>query len=579
MIKTSETSLADQIKDNRFDICIVDFGSTTVIDEQDPRFTATTSILRHATPEYAPPEMLTDTLPNVIELRQSPSIDIYAAASIIYELLTGRTPYEISNHPGEVPYLVKTNSSFRPLKLEGYESVSRAINAALSNDQAGRPSAEYMRDVFLNALFEHPMPPAANTGSSPAPAQHPAANASSPSAPTQPQAPKVMTASEPAQTQPAFTTSVLNTLKKVKLPRSKAFYAITAAAVALVLIFASVVAGLNDSSQYQAAIDTAAVDEANDDQADSSTDATYSGGALYTAKDPETGLWGYLNAQRQWVISPRFEELPGLFVDGLATAQDSSTNLYGYINTSGEWAIQPQFPQASMFGEGLAFVQSNSQLPAPDCGTAGLGGWIDTQGNWVIPPKYYGGGIFCNGLADFKSSGDLSSRWGYLNTAGEVVIPERFIDAKNFSDNGLAPAAEHTGYYGWIDKNGNWAIKPGYVRAGSFSEGLASFVDTWSEKWGYLDASGKTVLPAIYLSGRNFKSGVAAVQDENTGLWGFIDKTGAWTIQPKFARAGDFAHGLAPAQDESTKQFGYIDDTGHWVIPPQFSDINLNVMS
>ena len=57
-------------------------------------FTERYATLRRATVAYAPPEMLTDDIPDLRALRMSPAIDVYAAASTVYELIAGVAPYE-----------------------------------------------------------------------------------------------------------------------------------------------------------------------------------------------------------------------------------------------------------------------------------------------------------------------------------------------------------------------------------------------------------------------------------------------------------------------------------------------------
>lgn len=150
-IRTHARSLDEQVASRSFDICIIDFGSTTLIDEHDPSFTAATNILRHATPEYAPPEMLTDILPNILELRQSPSIDVYAVCSVLYEALSGNTPFRLTKNPQEDPYQFKMGAAPSVLTLPGYPEVARMIMRGLDNTPASRPSAREMRDVFLRA--------------------------------------------------------------------------------------------------------------------------------------------------------------------------------------------------------------------------------------------------------------------------------------------------------------------------------------------------------------------------------------------------------------------------------------------
>lgn len=555
IIKTHDRSLEEQIASNDFDICIIDFGSTTLIDEQNPTFTATTSILRHATPEYAPPEMLTETLPNILELRQSPAIDVYAVCSVLYEALAGHTPYRVSEHPREVPYLLKTSTSIPPLFVVGYEGACTMIMNGLNDDPGKRPSAREMRDALLQACGKVGSRVTLND---PASTPEMSQGSAQQVLPMQRGGTSVRDAS--FEHVMGMNGSEEAPSKKV----SRRGFLALAGAAGLVAAGGGVMAllglgpfGQQDGIQQSSSIST----------------GSYTGGSLYSAQDPDSGLWGFLNAQRQWVITPRFSTVPGLFVDGLACVKDADSGRFGYIDQSGEWALDPVYPRANMFGEGLAFVQ------APSGDSAGsLGGWIDTEGNWVIEPVHYGGGVFSNGLATFTSSEDNASQWGYLDKEGNVTIPEQYMDAGSFDDNGLARAAEHMHLYGWIDKTGAWAIKAQYAQAASFSEGLAGFMDSFSEMWGYIDGQGNEVLPAKYLEARLFRNGVAACKDADTELWGFIEQDGAWAIEPQFKRAGDFAHGLAPAQDAETEYFGYIDDTGHWVIPPQFLSVYLSVM-
>ncbi len=47
-------------------------------------------MFRGATADFAPPEMLSDDIPGLAELRKSPAIDVYAAASVVYQLACGR---------------------------------------------------------------------------------------------------------------------------------------------------------------------------------------------------------------------------------------------------------------------------------------------------------------------------------------------------------------------------------------------------------------------------------------------------------------------------------------------------------
>lgn len=562
LVRDSALSLKHPGDFAKQDICIIDFGSTTLIDEQNPAFTATTNILRHGTPEYAAPEMLTDSIENILVLRQSPSIDVYAVCSILYQALAGHTPYRIGEHPNEVPYLLKTRSLPDPLSVPGYEDACDAIMRGLSQEQSERPSASEMRDVLLR-----------DCGKSESDLNVVSADTGFPvDVSLLPQ--KLTTADERASIRDASFAHVedpgsslsSNSGNSRKLVSRRNFIALVGGAAVFLL----------GGGYLAAMLDSMSGHESDDSQTEDDLSAavpSYTGGTLYPAQEIESKLWGFLNAQRQWVIPPTFQNVPGPFVDGLSLIKDQDTGEYGYINEKGKWALGPKYPTANMFGEGLAFVQASEAEDG-----SSLGGWIDIDGKWAIKPEFYGGGVFSNGLASCRSTNTNSSRWGYVNAKGDKVIEEQFMNAGSFADNGLALASAHVGQYGWINKKGDWMIKPQYGKAQSFSEGMAGFMDPFSEKWGYIDSSGKESLPAIYGSVRLFKGGLAACKKSESDLWGFINQDGEWSIEPQFKRAGDFTHGLAPAQDAESGNFGYIDDTGYWVIPPQYSDVNLNIM-
>lgn len=112
MVRTSRASLQEQIDDGRFDLCLIDFGSAYSLEPEDPSFTSATGVLRKATANYAAPEMLTNDIEGVGKQRRSPEVDVYAAASVLYELATGKLPFDLSQ-VGECVsfYRIKTETS------------------------------------------------------------------------------------------------------------------------------------------------------------------------------------------------------------------------------------------------------------------------------------------------------------------------------------------------------------------------------------------------------------------------------------------------------------------------------------
>lgn len=94
MVRTARLPIEQQAEEGAFDLCLLDFGSAAMLEPSDrTSFTAQGGTLRMATAAYAPPEMLTQDLPHIERLRKSPAIDVYEAASVIYELVCGHTPF------------------------------------------------------------------------------------------------------------------------------------------------------------------------------------------------------------------------------------------------------------------------------------------------------------------------------------------------------------------------------------------------------------------------------------------------------------------------------------------------------
>lgn len=116
LVRTAHLSVTEQAADGAFDLCLIDFGSSVHLDPMGaPGYTMRYATLRRATPDYAPPEMLTGDLPNLVELRKSEKIDVYAAASVIFELACGLPPFELEGRAGESLYRIKMDEPPRPL--------------------------------------------------------------------------------------------------------------------------------------------------------------------------------------------------------------------------------------------------------------------------------------------------------------------------------------------------------------------------------------------------------------------------------------------------------------------------------
>ena len=96
MVRTAALSVEQQADEGSFDLCLVDFGSGVAagVAGQEPPSAALPDV-RRATAGYAPPEMLDEGLSQTAKLRRSPAVDVYEASSVLYQLVSGRVPYDL----------------------------------------------------------------------------------------------------------------------------------------------------------------------------------------------------------------------------------------------------------------------------------------------------------------------------------------------------------------------------------------------------------------------------------------------------------------------------------------------------
>ena len=137
MVDTSRITLADQVEEGSFDLRFVDFGSAVVVADDDPSVTARFGGARGATADFAAPEMLTEDVAAVERLRRSPAVDVYAAGSVLYALLEGRPPYDLSvagraERATNSAYRIKTE--FSPEPLSGAHGAAGDLAAVLARE-------------------------------------------------------------------------------------------------------------------------------------------------------------------------------------------------------------------------------------------------------------------------------------------------------------------------------------------------------------------------------------------------------------------------------------------------------------
>lgn len=196
------------------------------------------------------------------------------------------------------------------------------------------------------------------------------------------------------------------------------------------------------------------------------------------------------------------------------------SNRWGFIDKTGKLVIPFDFTYANGFHQGAAAVRDKK------------GRWhlIDKKGK-QLGEKYDDVFNVSDGMAKFQ----VSTKYGYLDNQGTVVIQPNFADARDFGE-GLA-AVKIDDKIGFIDKTGKQKIAPQFLDALKFSEGLCP-VQMAGKKWGFIDPTGKLVIQATFEEALPFSGERALVQVGDSIA--FIDKTGKFVVAPKYDTASSF---------------------------------------
>jgi len=237
---------------------------------------------------------------------------------------------------------------------------------------------------------------------------------------------------------------------------------------------------------------------------------------ILVAQDQESENWGYYDLDGNNLFGKEFHDASVFSLDLAPAATLEEGNLYGYIAKDGNWVIEPQFDLASVFDEesGLAMVRRGGE-------NTGKYGFINTAGELVIDYSYSYAGSFAQGYAPIKKStisGALD--WGFIDPTGTIVYEAQdWGYCRGFSEGMAAvcigdPNGEEA-LWGYIGLDGQWVIEPQFKDALSFSEGLAAvnFGEETRPEWGYITPAGELVIEAIYESAGQFSEGLAPVYD------------------------------------------------------------------
>lgn len=206
-------------------------------------------------------------------------------------------------------------------------------------------------------------------------------------------------------------------------------------------------------------------------------------------------------------------------------------------------------------GESLFPVQKNDHW-----------GYITSAGRLVIEPQFDKAHHFVNNRALVRQDG----LYGFVDSTGSVVIPTQYPDAWHFSE-GLAPV-QRDSLWGFIDREGTLVVDAQFDLGSRIIE--ESRRDSAFRRmqvdgqYGFRDTTGTVVIPPSFDQAWYFSEGRARIRQNDR--WGYIDRSGNVVIRPRFAQAWDFRNGLARVRLDDG-HMGYIDTSGTLVWPQEAS--------
>lgn len=632
MIATSERSLQDQIATLDFDIRLIDFGSSTALNPIDPTFTVRADVWRGGTPEYAPPEMLTHDIAGIETRRLSPTVDIYALSSVLYELYCGHTPFNLQALGTASPYRVKTETAFEipQARTAADEALVSIIVAGLAIDQEQRPSVEQMLDLLRrwqsSELGDWPTPePVWGSRAMDAQTTHigPGASIDEPVPATFDTAQPVMFPLDDDVAAPvdpfaaasdgaAEGTSLDNERQgsapylpvPVVLEAPRAAYgadaavsaaasmppaADTAAPVAQNTIFGGAAAGPSVSSVsagFSSAASAAPTAGAATKAAASVSRRAFltAGGLALTAL---AGGGAYLLTHKS------------------SSGSDTAVAADAKSENNSSKSKKDSDSDASDDTSSSNTISVEMRYAAQSDGKWGL---IDDTGAWKVKPTYSDMRLYGAGLAAALDSS--SGMWGYIDQDGQWAIEPQFSDTRPFNDYGAVAQDAQTSFWGVLNRQGKWIVDAKYYAMGDMV--LGNFVpyrssneeDSWGyiyiktgkrndvpptfrglggwdsanglgpatqdgTTWGYINGYGQWKIEPQFKAARRFASNRAAVQFDD-GSWGYILPDGTRAFSATFAEAREFANGWAPVKDQATGLWGCSTVSGAWQVEPKF---------
>lgn len=210
----------------------------------------------------------------------------------------------------------------------------------------------------------------------------------------------------------------------------------------------------------------------------------------------------------------------------LKPVKDKATKKYGYQDKQKNWVISPAFDDAKRFDDdGCALVKVDGRY-----------GLIDGDGKWVLNAEYDDIGKFDkNGLCELKIKEGKTKRYGIADRSGTVVMPVVYhsVDVPKKGGCIMASVDDPSGatLWGVYSMQGQEVFQPQFLSKPSYSEG--NFIaDAASGLFGVGDMEGRILLPFQFLAITRYRNGFRTLSTSFTQA----------TYTAEFNKAETFTH-------------------------------------
>ena len=283
----------------------------------------------------------------------------------------------------------------------------------------------------------------------------------------------------------------------------------------------------------------------------------YSADLLAPALDTTTEMWGYINLQGEWIVSPKYKQTYS-FSGDYALVKDLYED-YIFINRAGEEVLSAVEKQpikaATDFSDETAavtipldYVQKTLYVNTDGSSAINIKKLPATKGVNYKTLKYVEvASPFRNGKAVVMRTTNAT-----LVATNEDRYPE------------MAYVVDSTGIVQASFPSGMDASPAG------FDDNMLVVVKNGEGLYGLVSETGAIVAPCIYQSIAHCEGGMYLVQDAE-GLFGYMNKSGHRVIGCIYEKALPFSEGLAAVYDG--EGWGFINDLGEVIIPCEFDDV------